>query len=184
MLVTYKYPIRIRGKITSVPRLFSKPLHQMKKRTSDYECTHQMGLFDTHFVQFGQVLPISVLKLLVTYKYPIRIRGKITSVPRLFSEPLHQMKKRTSDYECTHQMGLFDTHFVQFGQVLPISVLKLLVTYKYPIRIRGKITTGPRLFSEPLHQMKNKHQIMNVHIKWDCLIPILSSLVKYYQFQG
>ena len=28
--------------------------------------------------------------------------------------------------------------------------------------------------------MKNKHQIMNVHIKLDCLIPILSSLVKYY----
>ena len=25
-------------------------------------------------------------------------------------------------------MGLFDTHFVQFGQVLPILVLKLLVT--------------------------------------------------------
>ena len=25
-------------------------------------------------------------------------------------------------------MGLFDTHFVQFGQVLPISGLKLLVT--------------------------------------------------------
>ena len=26
-------------------------------------------------------------------------------------------------------------------------------------------------------------QIMNVHIKWKCLIPILSSLVKYCQFQ-
>ena len=33
-----------------------------------------------------------------------------------------------SEYECIHQMGLFDTHFVQFGQVLPISGLKLLVT--------------------------------------------------------
>ena len=58
-----------------------------------------------------------------------------------------------------------------------------IVSYKYPIRISGKITSVPRLFSEHLHQMKNKHQIMNVHIKWDCLIPILSSLVKYYQFQ-
>ena len=37
-------------------------------------------------------------------------------------------EKQTSDYECTHQMGLFDTQFVQFGQVLPISGLKLLVT--------------------------------------------------------
>ena len=59
-----------------------------------------------------------------------------------------------------------------------------IVSYKYPIRIRDKITSVPGLFSQPLHQMKNKHQIMNVHIKWDCLIPILSSLVKYYQFQG
>ena len=33
-----------------------------------------------------------------------------------------------SDNECTHQMGLFDTHFVQFGQVLPVLWLKLLVT--------------------------------------------------------
>ena len=63
-------------------------------------------------------------------------------------------------------MGLFDTHFVQFGQVLPISGLKLLVTsirYVYIAR-SGKITTEPKLFSENLHQMKNKHQIMNVHM--------------------
>ena len=88
-------------------------------------------------------------------------------------------------------MGLFDTHFVQFGQVLPISGLKLLVSglkllvtsiYVQVVKSRtsGKITSVPTLFSEHLHQMKNKHQIMNVHIKWDYLIPILSSLVKYY----
>ena len=28
-----------------------------------------------------------------------------------------------------------------------------------------------------------KHQIMYVHTKWNCLIPILSSLVMYYLFQ-
>ena len=59
-----------------------------------------------------------------------------------------------------------------------------IVSYKYPIRISGKITIIPRLFSKHLHQLKNKHQIMNVHIKWECLIPILSSLVRYYLFQG
>ena len=64
----------------------------------------------------------------VSYKYPIRISGKITTVPRLFSVPLTPNEKQTSDYERTHQMGLFDTHFVQFGQVFPISGLKLLVT--------------------------------------------------------
>ena len=30
--------------------------------------------------------------------------------------------------ECTRQVGLFDTHFVHFGQVLPILGLIMLVT--------------------------------------------------------
>ena len=37
--------------------------------------------------------------------------------------------KQTSDYECTHQMGLFDTFFVQFGQVIPVSGLRLSNRY-------------------------------------------------------
>ena len=49
--------------------------------------------------------------------------------------------------------------------------------------ISGKIATVPRLFSEHLLQIQNKHQIVNVHTKWNCLIPILSTLVKYYLFQ-
>ena len=77
-------------------------------------------------------------------------------------------------------MELFDTHFVWFGQVLPVSVMKLLVTSN---RYIGKITTVPRLFLEHLFQNENKHQIMNVHTKWNCLIPILSGLVKYCLFQ-
>ena len=119
---------------------------------------------------------------IVSYKYPIRIRDKITSVPGLFSQPLHQMKNK-------HQ--IMNVH-IKWDCLIPnlSSLVKYyqfqggIVSYKYPIRKSGKITTGPRLFSEHLHQMKNKHQIMNVHIKWDCLIPIMSSLVKYYQFQG
>ena len=31
---------------------------------------------------------------------------------------------------------------------------------------------------------KKKHQIMNVHMKWNCLMPNLSSLVKYFHFQA
>ena len=50
--------------------------------------------------------------------------------------------------------------------------------------ISGKITTVPKLFSEHLLQDENKDQIMNVKAKWNCLIPILSGLVKYYLFQG
>ena len=48
----------------------------------------------------------------------------------------------------------------------------------------GKITTAPRLVSEYLIKKVNKHQIMNVHTKWKCLVPILSSLVMYYLFQA
>ena len=53
------------------------------------------------------------------------------------------------------------------------------VSHKSPMCISGKITTVPRLFSEHLTQNENKHQIMSVHTKWNCLIPILSRLVKY-----
>jgi len=79
-------------------------------------------------------------------------------------------------------MELFDTHFVYFGQVLLVSGLETLVT-SYD-STSGKITTVPRLFSEHLLQNENQHQIMNVHIKWNCLIPILSTLLKYYWFQA
>ena len=40
----------------------------------------------------------------------------------------HSKLKQTSEYECTHQMELFDTDFVYFGQVLAVSGLKTLVT--------------------------------------------------------
>ena len=69
-------------------------------------------------------------------------------------------------------MELFDTFFVCFVQVLVVSVTDV---YK----CHGKITTAPRLFSEHLLQDENKDQIMNVHTKWNCVIPILSGLVKY-----
>ena len=81
-------------------------------------------------------------------------------------------------------MELFDTYFVWFGQVLAVSGMKTLVIRKSPMCIGGKITTVPRLFSEHLVQDENKAQIMNVQTKWNCLIPILSGLVKYYLFQG
>ena len=75
-------------------------------------------------------------------------------------------------------MELFDTHFVWFGQILAVSGQKTLaISNRYVLS--DKITTVPRLFSEHSLQNENKHQIMNVHTKWNCLIPILFSLVKY-----
>ena len=59
-------------------------------------------------------------------------------------------------------MELFDTHFLQFGQTLALSEMKLLVivSYKSPFRINGKITTLPRLIEEHLFQNENKYQII------------------------
>ena len=54
---------------------------------------------------------------------------------------------------------------------------------KRPLYVSGKITTTPRLVSEYLPQTENKHQIMNIHTKWDCLMPILSNMVNFYLFQ-
>jgi len=59
--------------------------------------------------------------------------------------------------------------------------MKLLVKMK---PICDQITIVPRLISEHLLQNENKHQIMNLHTKRNCLIPILSSLLKYQLFQA
>ena len=48
------------------------------------------------------------------------------------------------------------------------------VSDKEPIRTIAKITTIPRLVSEHPLQDENKYQIVNVHNKRNCLIPILS----------
>ena len=53
------------------------------------------------------------------------------------------------------------------------------VSYKKLICRSGKITIAPRLFSDHSLKTQNKHQIMNVLTKWNCLIPILFSLVKH-----
>ena len=75
-------------------------------------------------------------------------------------------------------MELFDTYFDVFGGVLAVSGQKTLAISNRLCR-SGKITTAPRLFSEHSLKNENKHQIMNVHTKWNCLIPILMSLVEY-----
>ena len=85
-----------------------------------------MELFDTHFVWFGQVLSVSGMILLVTsnrYVQVVKPQPYTDNFQNTYSKI-----KQTSDYECTHQMELFDTHFVWFGQVLSVSGMILLVT--------------------------------------------------------
>ena len=61
-----------------------------------------MELFDTYFVWSDQVLAVSGIKTLVISHRCVYISGKITTVPRLFSEHFTQDEKKTSDYEFTN----------------------------------------------------------------------------------
>ena len=81
-----------------------------------------MELLDTHFV----VVWWSIQAWNITYNYNRNHRqwSKITTLPRLFSEQLLQI---ATDYEYTHQKELFDTNLVQFGLVLLVSGLKMLL---------------------------------------------------------
>ena len=81
---------------TTIPRLF-RTLTPNGKQTSDYECTHQMGLFGTFFVLFGQAIPASGLKLSNRYLYVVKSQSYLD----LQFPP---NGKQTSDYECTYQM--------------------------------------------------------------------------------
>ena len=56
----------------------------------------------------------------------------------------------------------------------------MLVIYSRYVITSDKITNPPKLYSKIGHFNENKHQIMNVHIKWNCLIPGLSTLVEFY----
>ena len=81
---------------------------------------------------------------------------------------------KTSDYECTHQM---DTICLVWS-CITVSGLKTLEISHRSI---------PVIKSQPFQNTirnENKYQIMNVHTKWNCLIPILSGLDKNYLFQA
>ena len=58
------------------------------------------------------------------------------------------------------------------------------VSYILPLLISDKITNPPKLYSKIGHFNENKPQIMNVHIKWNCFGPSLSTLVEFYLFQA
>ena len=60
----------------------------------------------------------------------------------------------------------------------------MLVIYSRYVIISDKITNPPKLYSKIWLFNENKHQIVNVHSKWKCLIPILSTLVEFYLFQA
>ena len=106
--------------------------------------------------------------------------GKITTAPRLVSD--HLIKN-----EDKHQIMNVHTKWSCLIHILSSLVMYYLFQARKCLVITGqssgKITTAPKLVSEHLIKNENKHQIMNVHSNWNCLIHILSSLVMYYLFQ-
>ena len=76
------------------------------------------------------------------------------------------------------KMEQFGIHFVQFSQVLSVSGQKTLtISNWYVLVVKSQLDQGS--FQNTRSKIKTKHQIVNVHSKWNCLIPILFSLVKY-----
>ena len=78
-------------------------------------------------------------------------------------------------------MELFESHFDEFGGVLAVSGQKTLAISNRYIQV---VKSQPHLdyFQNTHSKMKTsetKHHIMNMHTKWNCLKPILFSLVKY-----
>ena len=108
------------------------------------------------------------------------ISGKTATVPRLVSEPLFQNENKCQIMNVQTKWNCLIPILSTLVNCFRSENVKLQVMGT----VRGKIATVPRLVSEHSYQNENKHQIMNVHTKWNCLIPILSPLVKYYLFQA
>ena len=66
---------------------------------------------------------------------------------------------KTSDYECTHQMEMFDIDFVYFGQVLLVSGLKTLFA---GVQSSCKITTPFGPFSDYFLKKRDRDEIVNM----------------------
>jgi len=113
----------------------------------------------------------------ISYKLAIlQVVKLITTIPRLCSENLFQNENQ-------HQIMNVHTKWNGLIPILSALVKYYLFQAWKQLQVANS-TSIPRLFSGHLLQNENQHQIMNVHIKWNCLIPILSTLVKYYWFQA
>ena len=115
----------------------------------------------------------------VSHKSPMCISDKITTIPYQGSFQNTNSKMKTNIRLWMYTLN--ETVWYLFCLVWSsISCFREEnVSHKSPMCTSDKITTVPRLFSEQSLQNENKHQIMNVHTKWNCLITILSGLVKY-----
>ena len=150
------------GKITTVSRLF----WDSKIKTSDYEYTRNETDTIVNLVECCVLQGWNI-----SYKWPLHIWCRITIVPRLFSE--HFLKNENIRLWMHTQNG---TLWYLFCLILATCFRPENISSEWLFRVSGKITTIPRLYKTPKWK---QHQVMNVHTKWNCWIPILISLVKY-----
>ena len=136
-----------------------------------------MELFDTHFVKFGQVLAVSGMKLLVKSNWYVQV---VKSQPYQdnFQNTHAKMKTNIRLWMYTPNGTVWYPFCPVWSSISYFRGEIVSVSNRY-LQVVKLITTVPRLLSEHSFQNEKKHQIMNVHTKWNCLIPILSSLVKY-----
>ena len=113
----------------------------------------------------------------VSHKSPMCVSGKSQPYQGSFQNTYSKMKSNIRLWMYTLNGTVWYLFCLDWSSIGCFSVEN--VSRKSPMCISGKITTVPRLFSEHSLQNENKHQIMNVHTEWNCLIPILSGLVKY-----
>ena len=134
---------------------------------------------DTHFVYFGPILPVSRMKMLVVSGYYVQVTNS-QPYPNYFEITHSKIETNIiimnvhSKWYCLIPICLLCSNIASFRDEI-VSKQRLL---------HISITTIPRLFWDHSLQNENKHQIWNVHTKWNCLTPILSTLVQYCQFQG
>ena len=108
--------------------------------------------------QFGQVFPVSSLKTVRRDHYIQVVKSQL--YPGYFLDTPSWIK--TSEYECTHEMELFGTYFVWFGQVLAVSWMKTSIIIKSLYKWQNHNHTKAFLRTLTLNW---KHQIMNTRAK-------------------
>ena len=119
----------------------------------------------------------------VSYVLPLLISDKITNPPKLYSKLLLFSENKHHIVNVQIKWNCLIPFFCLLWLSFTCFRLKN-VSYILPLLIVDKITNPPKLYLKVLLFNENKHQIMNVHIKWNCLIPSLSTLVEFYLFQA
>ena len=113
-----------------------------------------MELFDTYFIWFSQVLAVSGEKTLVISHRCVLASGKIRTVPRLFSEHLHQDEKNFRLWMYTLNGTVWYLFCLVWSSISCFRDEN--VSHKSLMCISGKTTTVPKLFSEHLLQDEKK----------------------------